>query len=211
MDADAAALIPTAEAALSDLEERLRQRQHDEESLVLRAPLAGTVLPPGNLLPAAQSPGQLSAWSGSPLEEQNRGCQIEPGTLVCMVGSSRQVEAFVAVDQDSIALIQPGQRVHVRIDALPGEVFEGRVVEIASRDLKVVPRELATGADLPVHVDRQGVARPASITYQVRVQLTRQPEIAVPGGRGQAKFFVEPISLVARLQRVVRQNLTLRW
>ena len=89
----------------------------------------------------------------------------------------------------------------MRIDSLPGEVYEGRVVEIASRDLKVMPRELASGADLPVHVDRQGIARPASITYQVRVRLTRQPEAIVPGSRGEAKFFVESQSLAARLYR----------
>ncbi len=133
------------------------------------------------------------------MDEQNRGCRIEPGTLVCVIGSPRPVEAIAVVDQDSVALVQPGQLVRVRIDSLPGEVYEGRVVEIASRDLKVMPRELASGADLPVRVDRQGVARPASITYQVRVRLTRQPETIVAGSRGEAKFFVESQSLAARL------------
>ena len=37
LDPHAAALIPTAEAALGDLDQRLRQRQRDEERLVLRA------------------------------------------------------------------------------------------------------------------------------------------------------------------------------
>jgi putative peptide zinc metalloprotease protein len=211
LDPDSAALIPTAEAALADLDERLRQRQLDEQSLVLRAPATGTVMPPGNTPVQSQSPGQLSAWSGSPLDEQNRGCQIEPGTLVCMVGTSRPVEAFAMVDQDSVALIQVGQLVHVRIDSLPGEVYQARVVEIASRDAKVVPRELASGGELPLKVDRQGFARPASVTYQVRVRLLRQPEVVVPGSRGEAKFFVEPQSLFTRIQRAIRQNVTLRW
>ena len=164
LDSAAAALIPTAEAALADLEERLRQRQLDEQSLVLRAPLAGTVLPPADIPASAQSPGQLSTWSGSPLDERNRGCQIEPGALVCVVGSPRPVEAVVVVDQDSIALIQLGQAVHVRIDLLPGEVYEGRVVEIASRDLKVMPRELASGAELPT-ARRSPGSRPAGFHH----------------------------------------------
>ncbi len=211
LDPAAAALIPTAEAALSDLDERLRQRQLDEQSLVLRTPVAGTVLPPGNVPAPSPSPGQLPNWSGSPLKEQNRGCQIEPGTLVCMVGSPRPAEAFALVDQDSVALIQVGQLVHVRIDSLPGQVYEGRVAEIASRDVKIVPREMASGGDLPLQVDRQGVAWPASVTYQVRVQLARQPDVAVPGSRGKAKFFVEPQSLFARIERSIRQNVMLRW
>ena len=210
LDPAAAALIPTAEAALADLEERLRQRQLDEQSLVLRAPVAGTVLPPGNVPAAAQSPGQLSAWSGSPLEQQNRGCQIEPGTLVCMIGSPRPVEAFALVDQDSVALIQVGQLVRVRIDSLPGQVYEGRVVEIASRDVKIVPRELASGGEPPLQVDRQATVRPASVTYQVRVRLAQQPEVVVPGSRGEAKFFVDAQSLFVRFERAIRQNVTLR-
>ncbi len=145
------------------------------------------------------------------MDERNRGCKIEPGALVCAIGSPRPVEALAVVDQDSIALVQLGQLVHVRIDSLPGEVYEGRVVEIASRDLKVAPRELASGAELPVHVDRQGIARPASVTYQVRVRLDRQPAAIAPGGRGEAKFFVDPQSLAARLYRALRQNVTLRW
>jgi putative peptide zinc metalloprotease protein len=236
LDSEAAALIPTAEAALVDLDERLRQRQLDERSLVLRAPIAGTVLPPSNTPAPAHTPGQLSAWNGSPLDEQNRGCQIEPGTLVCMIASRSgditdlperpegcfaqisdvPVSAVVMVDQDSVALIREGQLVHVRIDSLPGEVYEGRVAEIASRDAKVVPRELASGGELPLQVDRQAesnwrTARPASITYQVRVRLWRQPEFVVPGSRGEAKFFVEPQSLFARIERAIRQNVTLRW
>jgi putative peptide zinc metalloprotease protein len=216
LDPTAATLIPTAEAALKDLEARLRQRKNDEDSLVLRAPVAGTVLPPGNTPAPAQSPGQLGAWSGSPLEEQNRGCQIEPGTLVCMIGTQRPVEAVVMVDQDSVALVRVGQVVHVRVDSLPGEVYEGRVVEIASREAKVVPRELASSGELPVQADRQAEsnwhgARPASITYQVRVRLMRQPEIIVASCRGEAKFFVDPQSLFARVQRAFRQNVTLRW
>jgi putative peptide zinc metalloprotease protein len=216
LDPAAAALIPTAEAALKDLNERLRQRKSDEESLVLRASVAGTVLPPGNTPAPAQSTGQLAAWSGSPLDEQNRGCQIQPGTLVCMIGSQRPLEAVVMVDQDSIALVRVGQVVHVRIDSLPGNVYEGRVVEIASRDAKIVPRELASGGELPVQVDRQAEsnwnwARPASVTYQVRVRMAQQPETVVPGSRGEAKFFVEPQSLFALAQRAFRQNVTLRW
>ncbi len=57
--------------AVHDLEQQLAQRRADSERLILRAPRAGVVLPP----PRSESPpdrGALSAWSGSPLDEQNR-------------------------------------------------------------------------------------------------------------------------------------------
>ncbi len=216
-DRSVAGLIPTAETALADLEERLRQRQRDEESLVLRAPLEGTVLPPGHHVPMVDSVGpppasaQLGTWTGTPLDERNRGCQVETGTLVCMIGSAQPVEAFTVIDQDAVALVREGQPVRLRIDALPGEVFEGRVVEIATSDLKVVPRELAAGADLAVCVDPRGIARPASISYQVRVRFDRQPGVSLLGSRGQAKILVDPQSLVERLYRAFRQTFELRW
>jgi putative peptide zinc metalloprotease protein len=195
----------------------LRQRQRDEESLVLRAPLDGTVLPPGHHVPMVDSvvpppaSAQLGTWTGTPLDERNRGCQVETGTLVCMIGSAQPVEAFTVIDQDAVALVREGQPVRLRIDALPGEVFEGRVVEIATSDLKVVPRELAAGADLAVRVDPRGIARPASISYQVRVRFDRQPGVSLLGSRGQAKILVEPQSLVERLYRAFRQTFELRW
>ncbi|MGO9115673.1 MAG: hemolysin D, partial [Thermoguttaceae bacterium] len=76
-DPQVAAEIPWAESALADLEARLQQRRQDRESLTLRAPCDGVVLPPP-LLPAVSSGRrQLHAWQGSPLDEQNSGSILE--------------------------------------------------------------------------------------------------------------------------------------
>src|SRR6185369_11003324 len=48
-DTAAGAEIPTAQQALADLEERLKQRLHDQSRLTLLSPIAGTVLPPPRL------------------------------------------------------------------------------------------------------------------------------------------------------------------
>jgi len=209
-DRGIAAMIPTAEAALADLEERLRQRQDDERNLVLRAPLAGTVLPPFSRV-AAPARQPLDTWKGSPLDEQNRDCHVEAGTLVCMIGSAQPVEAFAVVDQDAVALVREGQSVRLRIDSLPGEVYEGRVVEIAKSDLKTVPNELAAGRELAVRVDPRGSTQPASISYQVRIRFDRQPGVSLLGSCGQAKILVEPQSPFERINRAIRQNFELRW
>jgi putative peptide zinc metalloprotease protein len=52
--------IPPAESALTDLEDRLRQRQTDRESLTLRAPCDGVVLPPPRA--AGWRKGPCFAW-----------------------------------------------------------------------------------------------------------------------------------------------------
>jgi putative peptide zinc metalloprotease protein len=210
-DRAAAALIPMAEAALADLENRLRQRQRDEERLVLRAPLAGAVLPPARSAGSAKAPGMLDTWKGTPLDEKNRDCQVDAGTLICMVSPAQTVEAVAIVDQDAVALLRLGQRVRLCVDLLPGEMCEGCIEEIAKCDMKVMPRELAVGADLPVHIDPQGIAQPASISYQVRVRFDSQPRVSLAGSRGKAKVLVEPQSLLDRLVRALRQNFEFRW
>lgn len=210
-DRGIAALVPTAEAALEDIEQRLRQRQRDEERLVLRAPVGGVILPPPRSAAAAPAFGQLPAWKGTPLDEQNRDCHVETGTLVCLVGSPQPLEAFAVIDQDDVALVHEGQRVRIRLDFLPAQILYGTIVEIAKSDLKAVPRELATGADLAVRVDPRGVARPLSISYQARVRLDEQPGVSLLGGRGQTKILVEPQSLAERLYRGLRQTFEIRW
>ena len=155
--------------------------------------------------------GQLGTWKGTPLDEQNRDCHVETGTLVCMVGSPRPLEAFAVIDQDDVALVREGQRVRVRLDFLPARIFYGTIVEIAKSDLKMVPRELAAGADLAVRVDPHGVARPLSISYQARVRLDEQPDVSLLGCRGQVKILVEPQSLAEQLYRGLRQTFEVRW
>jgi putative peptide zinc metalloprotease protein len=210
-DRSIAALIPTAEAALTDLQQRLEQRQRDEQSLILRAPAGGIVLPPPRLIAPAPAFGQLGTWKGTPLDEQNRDCHVETGTLVCMVGSPQPLEAFAVINQDDVALVREGQRVRIRLDFLPARIFYGIIVEIAKSDLKMVPRELASGADLAVRVDPRGVARPLSISYQARVRLDEQPDVSLLGSRGQAKILVEPQSLAEQLYRGLRQTFEVRW
>ncbi len=210
-DRETAALIPTAEAALDDIQQRLRERQRDEARLVLRAPVGGIVLPPPRTAAPPQGFGQLCTWKGTPLDEQNRDCRVETGTLVCLVGSPQPLEAIAVIDQDDVALVREGQRVRIRLDFLAGRVFYGTIVEIAKSDLKVVPRELAAGADLAVRVDPRGVARPLSISYQARVQFDEQPGVSLLGSRGEAKILVDPQSLAERLYRGVRQTFEVRW
>lgn len=101
--------IPAAREAVLDLEQQLVQRQRDAERLILRAPCAGSVLSapsPRHLTPA----GALPTWTGSPLDERNRGCYLREGTTLCLIGNSQSRAAVVLVSQDDINLVRVGQR-----------------------------------------------------------------------------------------------------
>jgi putative peptide zinc metalloprotease protein len=208
-DPAAAAMIPTAEAALADIEERLRQRQRDEERLVLRAPVAGTVMPPPRQSASPGPAGQLNLWQGTPLDERNRGCHLEIGTLLCLVGAPLPVEALLVIDQPDVALVRQGQRVRIRLEEMPGTVLHGTVVEMAKADIKVVPRELVKGVDLPVRLDERGIPRPQATSYQARVALDAADAPLLMGTRGRARIVVDPQSPAQRLYRYLRR--TFQW
>ncbi len=206
-DPSVAGQIPAAEASLADVETRLRQREKDEESLVIRAPVAGTVLPPPpRESSTGPSAGQLPAWQGSPLDSRNRGCQLQIGTLLCEIGSPAEIEAILVIDQAEVNRVRTDQRVRIQLDEKPGQIISGTVVEVAKIDLKVVPRELAARMDLPVRIDDKGQPHPLATAYQARVRLDDADDAVRPGTGGRAKVLVEPQSLGQRFYQSFKQT-----
>jgi putative peptide zinc metalloprotease protein len=155
-DPDAAAQIPTAEKALVDGEERLRQRRRDVDRLVIRAPRAGVVLPPAD---HDEDSSPVPTWAGTPLDPHNLGCELQTGDVLCVIGEPRTMDALVYVAQGDDELIHPGQPVELFVDSFPdrrvtGALFTARL-EVAPQDeplliggtgrarISVVPRSLA--------------------------------------------------------------------
>jgi len=200
-DSSVAPRIPTAREALADIEARLNERERDHDRLVLRAPMSGTVLPPPRRPARSYSPGRLDSWQASPLDERNLGCHLETGAFYCLVGDPDDLEASVVLDQGDVKFVRAGQRVRLKLDQLPGRVLGGTITEIAKTDLKVAPRELAKGEELPVRVDDEGITRPVETSYQARVALDDYGARLLTGTRGRAKILAEPQSLARRLYR----------
>ena len=202
-DRTAAAEIPAAREALVDLEERLVKRQADRTRLTLTTPVGGTVLPPEwNGRPIA--PGSLPVWKGTPLRASNVGALLETGTLVCLVGDPRHVEAVAIIDQSEVGRLVLGQRAEVKIDQAAGAVIEGKITEIAEVDADVAPKSLAKTGEVASRTDVVGQARPLSASYQVRVTLAATERTLLLGAPGRVRIHAEPESLLARLWRRVR-------
>jgi len=199
-DTKAAAEIPTAEEALADLEERLARRLEDERRLVIMAPVAGTVLP-GRRKPRNYADHELETWSGLPLEESNRGCFIETGTLLCQIGDPTKFEASLVIDQGDMEFIRAGQDVQIQLDQHPGRLLAGTIREIAEIDLKITPTELLPAGMFPTRLDESGVYRPVGTVYQARVALEPAEMPLVIGEAGRAKVHAAPLSLARRLSR----------
>lgn len=210
-DPSVAAQIPAAEAALTDHDARLRQRQLDQQHLLIRAPAAGTVIAPPRVFDPPCQRNVLSYWSGALLEPRNRGAYLVSGTLACVVGDPTQLEAILVIGQEDMEFARPGQRVRLKLAALPGRILHGTLVEVAKTELQVAPREHTAQQVLPA---RQGPGQaemqpPATTSYQARAVIDDCPPGLLVGARGQAKILAAPQSLARRLVRYRSQFLRL--
>ncbi|QDU54365.1 HlyD family efflux transporter periplasmic adaptor subunit [Aeoliella mucimassa] len=180
-DAQAARQLPTAEAALDAAREQLREHQQQTERLTLRAAHAGRVMPPPSVLPDEQSL-TLARWSGTPLDRENQGAWIEPGTPVAMVADADTREVALAIDENDVELVTPGQRVRVQLAGVGSTPLWGSIRDIARVSTAATSESTGPSRWGTPTID----ARPL---YEARVVLD-DPRLELPlesGGRAKVE------------------------
>jgi multidrug efflux pump subunit AcrA (membrane-fusion protein) len=208
----------------------LQVAQDQKARLTVRAPIAGTVqlgragaggqgssaaaglgLPEGAQqalqgLTGGGAGGGVAA-TGPPLRA---GTQVAAGQTVATVYDVASLGVATEVDETDIALVRPGERAEVELDAFPGATFAARVSRVAVAptpggaaggvsyqvDLALGPVLAADtpagdGADA-VPVPRVGMTATAEIEVRRAGHALSVPSSALVGrGGGQAVFVVE--------------------
>ncbi|HET9290973.1 MAG TPA: efflux RND transporter periplasmic adaptor subunit, partial [Actinomycetes bacterium] len=227
-NAQAASMQASIQAATaaqrSQAELALELARGQQERLTLRSPLAGTVqlgrsgssgttLPQIEGLPEGASEalqglggsGGQAAATGPPLRV---GSEVAAGQTVATVFDVSDLLVAAEVDETDIALVKPGQRAQVELDAFPQATFAAKVRRVAvaptagqsaaggvTYQVDLVLGEAGAGAGSAGGVEpvpRVGMTATAAI----EVRRTTD-ELSVPGsalvGRagGQAVFVVE--------------------
>ncbi len=206
---DAGSQIPAAKKTLADVQQRLQKRVDEQDRLTLRAPVAGSVVPPSRRH-SPTGPDELDWWSGQPLDPENRGAYLTDGTLFCLVGDRQALEALLVIDQTEVELVATGQRVRVQVDQLPGRYLDGRIAEMSQVDLDSVPPELAASGMLPIRSSEEGGRQLVGIFYQAKVSLTDYPPELLPGATGRARIRVAHRSLGRRILRYLSDTFRFR-
>ncbi len=206
---DLAAQLQVAEEMLTDVEQRLAQRNQDAQALVLTAPVAGLVMEPPEVPNDPADNQNLPTWSGTPLDHQNAHCHLERGMLFCLIGDPTHHEAVVFVDETDVQFIRLAQRVRLQFSIAPTVVLSGQVEEIAKRNIQTVPQELAAEQKLANRPDGSGSHRPLRTSYSIRVALDEHNEQLLNGARGRAKIVVAPQPLAQRALRALYRTLTI--
>jgi putative peptide zinc metalloprotease protein len=200
--------IPVAIEALKDLEAQLKQKQQQQSELTLRASSGGTILPPQRKR-QHDSSDELRDYAGSPLDEPNRGCYLETGTLLCSVGETDDVEALVIIHESEVPLVAAGQRVRLALSEVPGGILTGEVVAVARRNARDLPQELVAQGEFASERRPDGTIRPQGRYYEATVRIDGEHPPLLSGATGQAKIIVQREALGLRLYRALRG--TFRW
>ena len=220
-DPKASETVPQLEEAVKSVRAQRTKQQENLDRLTLRAPRKGHVLPPPPTPASHQEDiegGQLSPWSGTPLDDEHHQPFLKEGTLFCQVGDPHSLEAVLIIDQGDADYVkwEKGEdppTVDLKFDALPHDTLHGTIERISNFNLKITPRRLSStaGGGLPSKKDPDtGVETPQSASYQALVPIDDQEGVLIDGLRGQAKIHVKPLSLGARLWRLIMNTFNFR-
>lgn len=207
-NAEASRQLPAAKDAFRTIENQLRKKEADLKRLHLVARVAGTVMPPPWTERREDPSGRLPNWSGTPLDDKNLGSLMPVDVLFCQVGDPRKLEAILVVDQADIPFVQVGQKVEIKLDELPHDVFTGQITEVSPDALKISSKRLSTksGGELPTKTDEAGVERPMSPSYQVCVPIDDPDGMMRLGLRGRAKIYADWQTLGQRTWRLITRT-----
>jgi putative peptide zinc metalloprotease protein len=220
-DPQAGLEIPHIQDSLRAITEQLAEKERALAQLELRAPIDGWVIPPTPVpQPQTDDNERLPSWWGTPLEKRNIGAFLKPGMPFCQIGDPTKMQAALVIDQADVDLVaprvgdQPGSKVVVKLDELPGDTFTTDVIEISRKDMSVSPREMShkTGGELQTKTDpTTGVERPLSASYQAVAPLDDEDQVLMVGLRGRAKVSsTRWISLGGRVWRWFGQTFHFR-
>lgn len=202
---DDSALLELAqtEEALTSLDKQLARLKEDVAKLTIRAPEAGVIVPPPSRSREERTRLRLANWSGRPLAAHNIGAYLEASTLVCRIAQPGKLEAIVAIDQEELDFVRPGQQVDLLLTSLPGERRAGHIDHLAEQNMEAASTRLSArgGGQLATRTDAAGVERPLSVIYQANVPLDDPSGQIIVGATGTARIHAGSQPLGQRLWR----------
>lgn len=139
------------------------------DGLTIRAPIAGVVL--------TARPEQLT------------GVWLDAGDPFVTLGRTDTLELEFGVDERDLPRVRLGDRVHLRVDALPQRTFDGRVTSIG---------------ELPIPDS-------GAVRYPVRAAVPNADGLLRPGMAAYAKVLTAPASLLGRVVRAPARWARLLW
>jgi putative peptide zinc metalloprotease protein len=211
-DVQAGLQIEVIQQRLAALDEQLNQKLRDIKRLELRAPRAGTIIPPP-YRPDQRGDMQieLAGWAGWPMEKRNLGATFTPdGTenFFCQIGDPDLWDAVLVIDQRDMDLVRAGQEVRLMFNESAYHVFVSTLESLADDQMEQISPRLAStsGGAVPAQHDQSGAVKPLSTSYQAEVRLDNSLGLFRNGLTGTARIKSDPRTLASRLWRYVERT-----
>jgi putative peptide zinc metalloprotease protein len=211
-DQNAGLQIEVIQQRLTALDEQLNKKLQDIKRLELRAPRAGTIIPPP-YRPDQTGDAQieLAGWAGWPMEKRNLGATFTPdGTenFFCQIGDPELWDAVLVIDQRDMDLVRAGQQVRLMFNESAYHVFVSTLESLADDQMEQVSPRLSStsGGAVPAQHDPSGAVKPLSTSYQAEVRLDNSLGLFRNGLTGTARIKTEPRTLASRFWRYVERT-----
>ena len=171
---NARAALASAEEAVRQAQAGLAQAEDDLERTMIVSPIDGKVV-------------QLAAQEG---EVVITGTMNNPGSVIAVIADLSEILVQAEVGETEITGIRVGQEARVRVDALPGRTFDGRVAEIGSS------ASVRAGAGSGIRY------------FRVEITLTNPDESLRPGMTSQVEIVTDAAknALTVPIQSVVERD-----
>ena len=201
--------LRTRSEQLETAKRQLKNEQRIFDSLQLKAPSNGIVLPPQKRAHPNPDSNQLQIWIGTPLDQDNLNAYLLRDAEFCRIAKPGRYEAILEINQHGIDLVKPDQKVRLMFDEYQGQVFKSRVSAVAPEKTTFIAEELSqsTGGSLVTTVDEEGRQTSFSSTFQATVPLESSEDEFLSGFRGNARIRVGSSPLGAQLIRYIRSVL----
>jgi HlyD family secretion protein len=166
--------LASAQEAVRQAEAALRQAREDLQRTSLVAPISGRIV-------------ERNAQEG---EVVITGTMNNPGSVIAVLADLSELLVEADVGETEVVRVRQGQRARVEVDAIPGEKFEGTVIEIGSSAAQ------RTGAQTGIRY------------FKVKIAVDAADERLRPGMTSQVEIITEsaPDALSVPLQSVVERT-----
>lgn len=133
------------------------------------------------------------------LRQVSTGALVSPGDVITTLDDVFPILVDFSVPERYLSALRPGQRVHTRAAAWPGEIFEGMVQTVSSR-IDPVTRAVTVRAELPNEDARlhPGMLMTVEVVNRERLAIFVPEEALVQIAREHFVYVVDAESIARR-------------
>lgn len=208
-NSQAASRLPAAEKSVRSRELRLQKLLQKQQNLTVLSPGTGIVFAPRNKPRPRTHARETMGWFGQPLNPELSSVWIPRQTLLCWVGTDRDLRALCLLPQEDIELIEDGAEVTLTFASLPAVHVSGSVKQRNAIPETLIDRELIANHMVSATPD---TLRPQETTFGVAASLQLDSVATMPPlySSGFANIRCVPVSLASRAWRFLCHTFTFR-